>query len=313
MARAILHIGCDKAGSGIIQRFLHQQAGALAQLGWRVPKTGLTACGGHAVLFRLGTPELWRAFLEELDGFEPDTEGILLSWEGLHHSSDQQLDALRDALKRFETTVVFYLREQAEFLQSGLITRAMNRRFPELALLDIPLDSPFLTPTPKRYDVVVDRFERAFGAGSVKLRIYDRPLLDDGDAARDFVKTVGLPIANVAPGAYSVNTSVCYEVACAVQTLDGLARTTEEEQALRRLARNHGRHVRGARFYLGRAHVDRIRSHFRQGNAAVARRFFDRDQLFDDRSVWTDEPANIELVRTIARDLLDQWLRSPTR
>ena len=120
--RIVLHIGTDKTGSTAIQQHLTLNRDWFRHKSVYIPELGFGRGNGHSALLR----NLDRENLEMLRG-EVDAASdagfkvFLLSWEGMNFYSLEQIQRLRAILSGYEISVLVYLREQADIIQTGLL------------------------------------------------------------------------------------------------------------------------------------------------------------------------------------------------
>ena len=176
--------------------------------------------------------------------------------------------------------------------------------------LDLPIDSPHLSPPSRNYDSTIRRFERHFGVDCVDVRVFERDRLIGGDIKTDFLSAIGIDDASAFEDFGDVNESLSVEVGYAIQLLDPLAETAEDRRHLRSAAISvDRRRLGGAKYFLTRTRVDAIRNRYDEGNRAVARRFFGRDTLFNLRSAWADAPIDQARVASLVGDIVSIWPR----
>ena len=139
------------------------------------------------------------------------------------------------------------------------------------------------------------------------VRVYDRALFPDADVMADFLPAVGVKGGGFFTPVADKNDSIAFELACAVQILDPLARNRAEEMALRKQALALAPDIKGARRYLRAEHIENIRAHYRD-NVSLAQRLFGRDQLFDEKKVHSEQETDLDLVKYCVGRLSESWV-----
>lgn len=188
--RALLHIGTHKTGTTSIQRFLLNNANALARAGLYVPRSGRPFNEDGSLnpahqeipwgLMEHKTAPL-EATLEECDRAGAPT--IVISSEELHllHDRPQVLAELRTTLQAFgyEPSLLVYVREQAGYLESiysEIMKGVRIARFSEIvrrALAEASVEVHPLFPVPLHYSELIGHFATAFAGERLIVRPFD--------------------------------------------------------------------------------------------------------------------------------------------
>lgn len=240
--RLALHIGIHKTGTTTFQRFCAWHRAELRARGIDYP---LEALGDGRVDFNgLGTALL--ADAEEAAGCwgrvlaaasQPLT---LLSGEALCRLDDEQVAAVREWTRDFEVGVIVYLRNVEDYLVSAYKQRIKRGSFAGAFGAFISEHAAAVD-----YDALVRRWEGAFGADAVDVRVYDR-VVRDSDVVTDLLASLGAedlapPVeperANVSPDDRTV--ALVRAINRVKQTLAGRRRRSRlfrllRESALRR-------------------------------------------------------------------------------
>lgn len=314
--RAFIHIGCDKAGSSSLQYFLGRNRDALHAQGVHLIEAGYQRAGGHPGLFRAYDPQLWAAAWREIEERRGSCDRVLFTWEGVHALSEADLRRVHDCLRGLDCRFIYYMREQAELIQSGLLQRLKADALTGCDLLDTTDHSRHLTPPGRRYGAVIDRFETVFGAGCMDVRVFERGRLRHGDLKGDFLDAIGAPMVDAAyPDGFqpypNVNESLSVETGAAVQMLDHLALGAADRRGLRGAALAVARETDGSKYFLTRPQVEQIRRFYAEDNKAVALRFFGREALFEERPAWRDGLIDRGAIARSAAQILTIWPRYP--
>lgn len=201
--KIILHAGMHKTGSSTIQ----ETFGTLEQDAYRYAPW---STNNHSGLYILGfldegkledfhnykargiklpvllkrREKLHRTLHEALENC--DRPMFLISGEAMSGSHDSTAMRLADFCRQYtdDIEVIAYVRPPASYMQSAFQQRVKGRS-------DTTGES--VLPTP-RYKARFSPLEAAFGRDRVKLKMFDRARLKDGDVAVDFGTEIGVPI-----------------------------------------------------------------------------------------------------------------------
>jgi len=307
----ILHIGTEKTGTSSIQSFLTARAEWLLEEHRVLYPT-------HPRLFHwVGHFPVAASFLDpsrvdfvphsaitdprgivrrierEID--ENDARLCILSCE--HFSSrlkQDQLVELRKMLAGFDVRVLVYLRRQDEMAMAAFSTALRRGRRTWFNPDDIHPDDGYWN-----FDKMLGWWADAFGEESITARIFDRHQLIGGDVVLDCLAMVGITL-NDPPSIPRANKSLSLKEAELVYALNRRLVSRDEAvaagrperyraaQQLRELALEVAKHVNSISGSgpLGAILSDRqkqaLNEKFFESNRRVARRFFGRDELFDD-------------------------------
>ncbi|MCK0122115.1 hypothetical protein MWU61_16300 [Loktanella sp. F6476L] len=178
MPKVILHIGTMKTGTTSIQETLSNNADVMSRFNYTY----------------VGPPMRTSAVLGPTIKALTDTKhDLIISDEGLWHFADSKRSdthKLAGLLRGYDVTVLIYLRRPDSFLnswfQQGLKSGTGAKTMSQF------LDSPFVK-SGLEFSKRIKRFETLFGAGSIKLRAYEKSQLKGGDAVLDFLHVTNLP------------------------------------------------------------------------------------------------------------------------
>ncbi len=205
--KVILHIGCEKTGTTSIQHtmFLNRDV-LLNSMGVLYPqslggtnhwKLAVFTCNQDIRLTKhlqkdedinLFREKLRKEFLKEVN--ETDPAVVVISNEWLHPrvQEPEEFNRLKDLLSEVtdDVQIVLYLRKQDKLATSLYSTslKAGNCRkfkFPKIAV-----DNTKITTYYYDFLSLYRNWKKAFGAGKVTVRVFDRGRLFDGDVVRDF-------------------------------------------------------------------------------------------------------------------------------
>jgi len=280
-----LHIGQPKTGTSALQTFLKTNRLQLKAQGFVYPRhchhlSGLWDDDPEAVRKARST---WESVeRDHVDG--PDH--IILSNEGLSESLFSRPTALGDILSFLGTRpvkVVLYLRRQDLHLESYYrqLVRGGNFTTPfgPTAIDDM------VHPDYYDYNRQLNALENQFGRENIILRIYDRNEFHGGNLAADFCHAVGLEWRdefvqaprNENPSIDARLTDMLLAANAAIPDRGGLLREFKE---LIDCVEEFTFKDREGRLL---SPADRIAmvERFSGGNARIARRYFNREELFD--------------------------------
>lgn len=320
--RCIIHIGAEKTGSTSLQNclfnnreFLLDEHGLFvaanpngANLTWLAKAAALAASGvAQDDALRQKTTSL-RHDLQHARGH---ADRCVVTTEHFHSKlstkeSVAHLKAMLDPVVD-SYSVVCYLRRQDELAVSRYSTalRAGYTNRPVLPRPKAGTASRLLD-----FDRLLDRWSAVFGQDAIHARIYDRSQLVDGDVGSDFFSLLGLPAPPTAGGAPS-NTSLTAEAQVALATFNAIFNETPGQQSKlhRDFVAHLERHYSGRGMLPSRRQALEFTQRFQESNSQCARRWFGRDQLFnDDYSRYGDQPTaadQTEVARILGSFLVD--------
>lgn len=209
MKTLYLHIGQTKTGSTALQSFMHRNRALLRGQGWLYPLPPESSplrqqhrFLAEAVGESRGRPEsaaqVWTPFLQRLA--DAPEERLLLSEETLWHVGQGQKEARRrwihwmaEQLRGFEVHVVCYLRRQDLWLESWYQQTAKAPVHRAVTPMDLPTFSAHHEQQGAMdYSSLLQDWEEAFGRHRVRVRVYDRQRLHQGDSIADFCEWLGI-------------------------------------------------------------------------------------------------------------------------
>lgn len=324
--KLVLHVGTPKTGSSTIQGFMRTNRKQLAKHGICYPVRGFNkpsisnGRNGHPIFYKTlqeagYNQEVSKAsakyaeegyqFLKEQAAGPCDT--VVLSDESFwrlaacYPGSLEALKALGEQAGFQEFTIMVYLRRQDLFLESTWNQRVKNGSG-YVTTYDEFRTGEFAAKVTD-YNTVLKYFEYVFGRESIIARIYDRALLVDGDSAADFMDVLGLDVKEFKPLKREINDSIKGNTWVELKRITNHSpKYAEGENFLRGVFKNLSSAVPEEKPGALQSPEERreFLSKFAEGNQAVARRYFGRDELFgpqkvDDQPKW--EPDAIELTR----------------
>lgn len=332
MVRAVIHIGTEKTGSSSLQAYLAGAAGGLAAAGvhccasaGRGNNRALAAAfmdfgesDDYTRLHGLDDAEArasWRASF--LEAFQAEVAActadvFVVSSEHFHSRllEPVQVAELAAFLKPLfdEVQVRVYLRRQDELALSFYSQKLRAGFIPPTILPIANVRRPRRSPPPYfDFEALLERWAAAFGEAAIHPCLYDRSVLHGGDVVSDFCRFAGLPLLDLALPE-PVNTALSAPAQAALLRFNENCAGDRESRDRHRPTRDAlaawlQAHGTGASVLPPRAEAEEFYAAFAAGNAAVARRWFGREQLFsEDFSRYPETPPPVDWER--AADLL---------
>lgn len=268
----ILHIGADKCGSTAIQKTLFHNAATLQ-------KRGIAYLAGEFILAHDGTicrNENGERIIdceklqERLDIAESrNSEILIFSFEGLHTVSLRSLLEVAEKLKNHETHIVYYIREQADYVNSALLQKAKTNYVAENALRVFRGEWDGFTG--HSYAGILFIWRKAFPDSRYSVRIFDRRSLAGGDVVEDFFECIGVSMDGLIRDRHVVNTAITLETAVALESLAALGLVKKDRGSV---AIGLGSEMGGCSKLISRSHSWIIRARNLRRNASLGRRYF---------------------------------------
>jgi hypothetical protein len=308
----IVHIGTEKTGSTAIQHFLHSNWHKLKQRGAHVcTSVGKPNNRSLPAAFmsedkcddflrrhklqdvgdrRAWTKELKNGLVMEISQARKDSQVFVISSEHFHSrlTSSAEVSSFHEFLAPLfdRVTVICYLRRQdhlamsrySEAMRAGHVHKSP---LPELAKNPHKQLPPYFD-----FAALLDRWAGFFGEENIQPQIYSKEELLEGNVIHDFLKVTGLQLDDPnEPNADKANMSLSVE---AQSVLLGVNRKINESGARETSMRLRGKLVRylqanapGASRRSTSAEAEQFYSLFELSNNLVAKRWFNKDRLFE--------------------------------
>ncbi|MEL6991427.1 MAG: hypothetical protein AAGL92_07600 [Pseudomonadota bacterium] len=241
--KCVLHIGTEKTGTTLLQRWLYENEAALSDQGVALSQSMGQPNNRRFVAYAHGgiddylksksifTEDERAAFFE---GYEAQLAEEFARKSKAHHTflitsehfhsrliSRKQVKRVEETLSPFfeEFRVVCYFREQSR-KRTSLYSTGL-RSGGGVSLQDFQKDK---SPESHHYNYLTSfrKWEDAFGIDALVPRIYDRDRLEEGDIRRDFLKHA-LPEVDPAAldyAAQEANMSLSHDEACLMQAVN---------------------------------------------------------------------------------------------
>lgn len=272
--KIILHIGADKCGSTAIQKTLYHNAEKLRE-------RKIAYLAGEFILAHDGTICRMEGSQRVIDGGKlrerleiassRNSEVLIFSFEGFHTVSQQSLREVREILGEHEVQIVYYIREQADYVNSALLQRAKTKYEAENALRVHRGEwDGFLG---HNYAGILWTWRQAFPGSEISVRVFDREELVGGDVVMDFFDCIGVAMDGLKVDESVVNTSITLETAVALETMAALGLVEKDRGSV---AIGVGAGVGGCKKLISRGHSWVVRLRNLRCNISLARRYFGR-------------------------------------
>ena len=220
MKKIYLHIGCEKTGTTSLQRFLLENGELLDKAGLSYLANNERAYfEGHAHFpipnYILGGMQDFVSIAKDNRKMELVSElhcdieelvdrDIVLSSEHFSsrmHGADD-IFRLADMLKKYDVTVICYVRRQDEMAVSSYSTGVSCGRRESFGLDEADLHNPYYN-----YMIFLPRWEAAFGRDKIRVRKFGRSSQRDWDIRADFLDVIGVQ-AELPPKSVDENVSL---------------------------------------------------------------------------------------------------------
>jgi len=307
----ILHIGTDKTGSTSIQRHLAVNTEWFLANSVYIPQTGFGAYNGHSALLSTLEAEGLDELSSELQGAK--TTGYkyaLLSWEGMNFFRSFQISRLHKAIRKYPVTIVVYLREQADLIQTGVLQQLKtNKHNTHLHVFDrgeVVAEGPAGDTTfyskNRDYYERLKKWKKAIPRARFNIAVFSRQSLLNGDVVCDFLDRIGLGIDDdFQREDRELNQSLDVESAMLVEDwqsqslpADTIARLIDIARSVIRLDGG------GAKYFLSESSVTALREAYAQANRKLGRKLMgiSGSPFTELRSCWREEPFQDMLQRS---------------
>lgn len=278
-----LHIGAHRTATTSTQKYLRLNANKLLSQGFFMP----FGVSRHFDLFnrlfdgRTTVLEASETISQRADSKDATVHSVILTDEDI--CMRRNLEVLESFREYFDVKIVFSMRRQDLWIESWYQQNVKWQWNPELSHLRF---EDFLDRRSEffwiDYDTMVDRLEAFFGAENLIPLVFEKSQMPDGPVAA-FCDAIGLTDRDGFDKAPHTNTSLSPMMTEFMRTLPlhempGPVRRVFE-QACSQADKELDVENRSTLFL---DHKDRraLLAEFEPGNHSVARRLFDRDQLF---------------------------------
>ncbi len=324
--QVVLHIGTDKTGSTSIQRHLTLNFDWFKANSIFIPTTGFGLSNGHGVLLDVLHEDELDKLAKELEyaannGFR----SAVLSWEGMNFYPAKKIARLEKILGQYSVSILVYVREQAEIVQSGFLQQLKsNSNRTRMTVLDHPrtvaerVIGKCVCFNPNRdYYRLLQRWQRIFPEAEFLVGTFDKKLLINGDVVDDFLAKLGVaPDAAFNRASIDGNLSLDVESGLVVESWQANALPHETLLRLVDIAYSIiSREGSATRYFLGKKTVKSIRRHFRSSNKRLARDYMKNCAypFPNEKSCWREESfESIEARADIFSRKVNEIDKTPT-
>ncbi|MCP3878478.1 MAG: hypothetical protein GY701_08820 [Sulfitobacter sp.] len=316
MARLIIHAGTSKTGTSSIQTSLLVNQRQLAAAGVYALKSNRSRprrSAKHRLAWRDPTDSSWAQLRDELDQVRDTDDTFVISNETLFSLRDQQLKLLAGHLEGFEVAVLVYVRNQADYLQT-LCLQHQKPRERQIDLEDEVAVGEFIERRIRGLDYYAmgERFESAFGVGTVHARVFDRRFMVDKDLLVDFFHFLGIEDPSALDLSTSANPSLNRKYATTLnREYDRLVENTRYADVLD-MALRLSSLDQGTKWFLTEGQVAEIQEEFRDSNQQFFSKFVDNADAFPEAENFADPTeSGVDTTATADEmlDLLAEWPR----
>ena len=309
--RLHLHIGTEKTGSTALQSYLATHREALAAQGFVLPD--FLQSSNHRALASvfmhddrdddylqaegISAPtarakrrkELVKALKLQLKRAKASHQGMIISSEHFHSrlvSQSEVTSFCKSILSLFETVkVTCYLRRQDRMALSFYTQKLRGGFIPPsiLPIRSVRTHRPALPPF-FDYFSLLERWENAVGPDAVEPVVYERSSLTNGDVIQDFFARIDCDYPGTS-GEESINSSYSAAGQLALLTFNRVHAGNQElraksQEARLRLDQFLQVSAPGDAVLPSQEEADEFMQAFVDSNRRVARKWFQRDELF---------------------------------
>ncbi len=282
MRKLFVHVGTHRTGTTSIQAFMHRNAAALARRGVLYPNGVRRHLGiMHRTLELKEGSIVAKALERKAEAAGAHT--VVLSEEDVCKRTD--LTPIEALAERFDVRPVYFVRRQDLWLESWFSQNVKWQWDATLAHRPWP---DFLAGRDAfhwiHYDAAVRRLEGLFGADKAHVAVFDRALMPEGPVAA-FARIVGIDdpagygrLPSLNHGFSPMMSEVMRRMPLDAAAPKLRAHITNACQAADEAWQ--ARHGRGPRHLMSPAERRAVMEGYAEGNAALARRRFGREDLF---------------------------------
>jgi len=291
-----IHIGAPKTGSTTLQKFCSDNRRVLYQQGILYPDISLRGYGHHDLAFLLsgGYPE-WATsqdrsladLAKELIRAAKDCDrALLLSSENfyLYPEPEKLFDFLNQCAvtPKFRVVIIVYIRRQDEAHESWY-----NQTIKAQGYTHTFDESIKAFSTLWDYALNLDRWAKIFGAENIVVRPYERDQMIDGNVVADFLNVIGLSSTDFTVPSEQVNTGINRDLLEFQRSLNKLPLSPQEKRRFHKELMELSAEMAGTGFFdelslLTRDQRMAVVDDYAESNADVARRYFNRSNLFNE-------------------------------
>ncbi|MGH1367757.1 MAG: hypothetical protein ACRBCL_04015 [Maritimibacter sp.] len=298
--KAIIHIGTEKTGTTSIQETLQKNVDSLMGAGFCYPKTFFNGNHTKIAVFSMEDDKIdmrkrkhkvisaeqvsaFRSqfeveFSHEIEGLSPSTTVLIVNEHLSRLREKSEVERLRSFLLKYfdEIEVIIYLRRQDKLMRSmySTVIKVGDIRENIFPIYEESKQGDFVTFDYRR---VMDLWSEVFGRELISARLFERKLLHSEDVVLDFLRICGVPTETEIE-TVKANESLSPEALVALRELNKHIPKEFREN----LGPIFSRLFPGSGQAALRHEAQEFLGYFEESNRYVAKKFFDRDALFDD-------------------------------
>lgn len=292
MKRLLLHIGTGKTGTTGIQEALARNEEQLRAAGYHLIESNRAreGSGKHGVSWRDQDDPSWKALAEEAESLRDSDVDVILSNEGLWNQQAEVFQAIHDLFPEFTPMALFYVREQAEYVQTLGLQFAKGRHGGSFDYLDPDDLAEYMNRRPAMdYYDTCQRLDAGLGKGAVSARLFAPDHLHENDIVADFFHQIGFE-GDIERPTGIVNPGVSVELARSLARYDNDPPPEGvRKMELRDVAASMTLGGIGTKYFLPREYVEQIRAIYRDSNVKFAKEYLQNADELPEKDVWRAE------------------------
>lgn len=282
-----LHIGSGKCGTTAIQNCLYENSDQLLADGYYYPPPKSPIQTNHSYYFEKGETLPFQELIDDLKEQERSgrVKAAIVSMEGAFRLDEARMYEDYAQLREFDLQIIFYVRDQAELIQSGALQRAKSEGV-EIRF-DLRLDAD------RNFFEVAKVWEKFSGKPLLVAR-FDRENFPRGNVVYDFLEKIGYPNTDelsISDG--SVNDSLAVESVFAMKELEkGFSSEGYKWMHLVDAFLLAQRDFSLNKYFLKEDQVRQIRDHYRESNHKIEEQY-DLLTIEKTSECWIPDDADI--------------------
>ncbi len=325
MKRIILHIGRHKSGTTSVQKFLYSNERLLESYGFHYPKSGIKGYAHHQYAEGFMRQNLKRAdkryhdknarLIEQLKfEIDPIADTVIISSEAYQNCDPSVISAI---FSGYDVQLVVYLREQVGYMASAYAQKVHATSY--CGSMSDYYENAFRAD----YFKFLQKWDKAF-KGNISVRIFDRSCLINGDVVYDFASSILGMESKVVKQHYvedDANPTISNRLlAYKLYVNRNLNLTSLSSRLIYRGLSELARQDKSERVLASEEIAYKTRIQYEESNRKVARRYFSREHLFENKrdnygkefDITTEEIREISLSLIALFPELGQDLGSET-
>ena len=196
--RTILHIGRHKTGTSSLQRFLSDHSEKLSEAGYLYPKSGRQGIAHHKLAETYARKNV-RTRPEEFEQIRSEIIANISAEKRAHHHTliisseafqNASVSTVAADFPAESTQVVAYVREQYEYMVSAY-QQKVHAQSENCTLAE------FSSSFSINYESFFSDWERHYSREKIRVGIFSRPSLKDGDVIADFIESAAMTCPGV--------------------------------------------------------------------------------------------------------------------